>query len=99
MNSSPQGSTGIVLLVHDGPERPAVFEAFEQVPYLFNTVKAQSFVDMVKGFPSEDASIQNIRGAFATISTSELSPRFVEAINQECAVRSRYRHRICDKHC
>jgi len=76
----------LALFFHDSPEKPASFAAFEAIPHLVNTLKSQSFLSFVKGIPSDLAVLANIRGAFATISTSEITSRFTSVIKEECEV-------------
>ena len=95
MGTSPLGNTGLALLFHDGPEKPLIFEAFESIPYLLNTVKTQSFAQMVKSVPAEVAQVTNIRGRFATMSTSEITPRFVNAVEEEVNVRTASPSHFC----
>ncbi|KAK5653719.1 hypothetical protein OQA88_8750 [Cercophora sp. LCS_1] len=84
IGASPIGNTALALFFHDGPERPASLEPFERIPFLFKAVKQQSFLKFVSSIPSELAQAGNIRGAFATMSTSALTPRFLDAIKKEC---------------
>ncbi|KAK1752816.1 hypothetical protein QBC47DRAFT_63097 [Echria macrotheca] len=84
IGGSPTGPTAIALLFHDGPTKPTSLRAFEAIPHLVDTVETQSFLQFVEGIPSELAQVANRRGAFATFSTSNLTPRFLYAIQAEC---------------
>lgn len=82
--SSPiGGSTSIVLLFHDGPERPRAFDPFIDIPHAVSTMRTQRFYEFVDGIPSEIVALVNFRGAFATISTSGLTTGFLDAVKNE----------------
>ena len=83
---SPLGNTALLLFFHDAASKPASLSPFEAVPHLVNTVKTQSFLNFVKGIPAEVAQVTNPRGAFATLSTSEITLGFVGAVGMECEV-------------
>jgi len=88
ITSSPSGPTTLVLFFHDGPRKPTVFRHFDGIPSAPGMLRARLFVDFVKFFPAEMVKVSNLRGAFATMSTSKLTARFLEAIRNETAVRS-----------
>ncbi|KAK0649838.1 hypothetical protein B0T16DRAFT_410762 [Cercophora newfieldiana] len=84
IGGSPTGNTALALFFHDGPEKPSSFAPFEGIPHLLNTVKSQSFLKFVQSVPSELAQVANVRGAFATMSTSDITAKFAYAIKAEC---------------
>ncbi|KAK4446231.1 hypothetical protein QBC34DRAFT_331723 [Podospora aff. communis PSN243] len=84
IGGSPAGNTALALFFHDGPEQPPSFRAFEKIPHLVSNMKSRSFLNLVQSIPSELAMAANIRGAFATFSTSDLTSRFLFAIKEEC---------------
>ncbi|KAK3339810.1 hypothetical protein B0T25DRAFT_512032 [Lasiosphaeria hispida] len=77
------GTEALVMFFHDGPNKPALFKLFDGIPAILNTNRAWKFSKYVKSIPSDLAQLTNIRGAFATFSTSTLTPRFLEAIRNE----------------
>jgi len=81
------GSTALVLLFHDAAEKPDAFNLFTNIPYIINTMRAQPFSNFIDSIPSEVVALTNIRGAFATISTSALTMAFLDAIKNETDVR------------
>lgn len=87
--SSPiGGSTSLVLFFHDGPERPKAFDPFIHIPHAVSTMRSQPFYEFVDGIPSEIVALVNFRGAFATISTSGLTTKFLDAVKDETDVSS-----------
>lgn len=87
--SSPiGGSTSLVLFFHDGPERPKAFDPFIDIPHAVSTMRSQPFYEFVDGIPSEIVALVNFRGAFATISTSGLTTKFLDAVKDETDVSS-----------
>ena len=80
------GPTTLVLFFHDGPTPPASFDAFESIiPLtLLQNVRTQSFSSFVSSIPSQ-LSV-NPRGTFDTLSTTALTPAFVDAVRQEADV-------------
>ena len=86
LEGSPLGTTALVLFFHDGPEKPASFEVFDDIKPLIKAVKAQSFVSFVNTFPAQVRQLTNIRGGFISFSTTELSQTFLEAIREETDV-------------
>ncbi|KAK3484765.1 hypothetical protein B0T13DRAFT_486087 [Neurospora crassa] len=84
LDGGPLGTTAEVLFFHDGPDKPASFELFDNIAPLVKTVSlSQSFVDFVQSIPAQVPELTNIRGAFITFATSELSQTFLEAVKQE----------------
>ncbi|KAK0704397.1 hypothetical protein B0H67DRAFT_544760 [Lasiosphaeris hirsuta] len=77
------GVQSLVIFFHDGPEKPALFKLFDGIPAILNTNRAWSFSKYAKSIPSDLAQLINIRGAFATFSTSSLTRRFLAAIRNE----------------
>ncbi|KAB5516975.1 hypothetical protein GE09DRAFT_1262901 [Coniochaeta sp. 2T2.1] len=85
VTSGVLGITPLVLFFYDGPNRPAAFDAFNftNITPLLDLRKSQSFYSFQQSFPSDDASILNIRGTSHTLSTNQLTPGFVEAVRAE----------------
>lgn len=81
LQGSPLGPTALVLYFYDGPERPAVYDGFKGIPALIDSSRSQSFISFIKAFPSQ--LVTNVRGAFATLSTSSLTPKFLAAIKAD----------------
>ncbi|KAK7720388.1 hypothetical protein SLS57_005477 [Botryosphaeria dothidea] len=75
------GTNALVIFFYDGPTRPESFSYFDGLKATISTVKSQTFSDFVAGFPSN--IITNARGTFHTLSTSKLTPTFVEAVRKE----------------
>lgn len=75
----------MALLFFDGPEKPPIFDLFDGLPTTLDNVGTKSFPSFIRSFPSYLAL--NARGTFATISTSEISERFLDAVKQEADVR------------
>ena len=86
MEASATGNSVFLLQFYDGPEKPAAFDIFDElvdaIPVL-KTTRSQSFKSFINGFPSPLKQLTNWRGAFITISTSQLTPNFLEAIRVE----------------
>ncbi|KAK4220715.1 bifunctional solanapyrone synthase [Podospora fimiseda] len=81
LDGGPLGTTALVLFFHDGPSKPVVFNAFDGIPYLSSTTGLSSFTTFLTKFPSY--IVRNLRGRFATISTSGLTPGFMAAIKNQ----------------
>lgn len=79
------GTIAIVNFFYDGPVKSPSFDVFDGIPTLYSTVQTQNFSSFVGGIP--DAPVPNLRGAFASFSTSELTPDFLAAIRNEFNVR------------
>ena len=77
--------TPIVFAFHDGPDKPAAFDVFDQFLPVLDTTGRKPFKDLVAGFPFD--LVVSVRGTFATFSTTALTPRFLEAVKDEAAVR------------
>ncbi|KAK4131573.1 FAD-binding domain-containing protein [Trichocladium antarcticum] len=81
LNGDALGTKAMVLFFHDGPQKPQSFDMFDGIPTILDNVGRKSFRGLINSFPSY--LVQNVRGAFATVSTSELSGRFLEAVQKE----------------
>ncbi|KAL1642408.1 hypothetical protein SLS58_005482 [Diplodia intermedia] len=81
ISGSTWGTTTMVLFFYDGPERPKAFAPFDNIASTISHTKAQSFVDFVKGFPAN--YLPQARGTFHTLSTSKLTPGFLNAVRNE----------------
>lgn len=57
---------------------------FDRFLPALDTTGPKSFADMVASFPFD--LLISARGAFATFSTTALTPRFLEAVKDEAAV-------------
>lgn len=79
------GTTAMALFFYDGPDKPEIFDMFDGLPVLLSNVGRKSFRGLVSSFPAN--LVLNLRGTFATISTSELSARFLQAVKREADVR------------
>ncbi|KAK4208241.1 hypothetical protein QBC37DRAFT_80310 [Rhypophila decipiens] len=77
------GATALLLFFYDGPNKPDSFKLFDDITPLVSTVKQQTFVQFLNGIPSRLGQVRNPRGAFITMSTSEISQRFVDVVNAE----------------
>ena len=80
------GTSALVLFFYDGPTPSASFDAFESiVPLtLLPNVRTQTFSPFVAGIPSK--LTVNPRGTFDTLSTSSLTPSFIQAVKNEADV-------------
>ncbi len=85
LEGSSLGVDCFALLFYDGPEKPAIFDLFEGFSTIFNNVGTKSYRDFIRSFPTD--MIMNMRGTFATLSTTALTTRFLEAIREETDVR------------
>ncbi|EKG19765.1 hypothetical protein MPH_02911 [Macrophomina phaseolina MS6] len=88
LSGAVTGVTALVLFFYDGPDRPESFAPFDDLLITISTVKSQTFSDFVKGIPSELAI--NARGAFHTMSTSSLTPKFLDAVKNETEVLGKF---------
>ncbi|KAL1625433.1 hypothetical protein SLS54_003525 [Diplodia seriata] len=84
ISGSTTGTTSMVLFFYDGPERPESFAPFDNIASTISHTKTQSFVDFVKGFPAN--YLPQARGTFHTLSTSKLTPGFLNAVRNETDV-------------
>lgn len=75
------GTTALVLYFYDGPERPSAYDGFKGIGAVIDSTTSQTFVSFVKSFPSE--LVTNVRGTFATLSTSQLTPKFLTAVKAD----------------
>ncbi len=79
------GVSAMLLLFYDGPVKPAIFSLFDGLLTILDNTGTKSFKNLVSSFPSE--LVLNLRGTFATFSTTAVAPVFLEAIRAEAAVR------------
>lgn len=86
MEGSPIGTTAIGIFFYDGPEKPDGFKLFDGITPLADTVGRKPFAKFVAGIPAPLSQLRNPRGGFITMSTSEISQRFVEAVRAEVDV-------------
>jgi len=94
--SSPiGGSSALVLFFHDAGKKPQSFDRFTRIPHLVNTMRAQRFFELVDSIPSEIVALVNFRGAFATMSTSALTPTFLDAVKNETDVCASLAYGFC----
>ncbi|KXX82951.1 Bifunctional solanapyrone synthase [Madurella mycetomatis] len=81
IEGGPLGTSALALFFYDGPEKPPSFDLFDGIPHLLNNVGTKTFSSLIASFPAY--LVLNARGTFATVSTSELSERFLEAVKHE----------------
>ncbi|KAK4164091.1 bifunctional solanapyrone synthase [Cladorrhinum sp. PSN259] len=81
LDGGPLGTTAMVLFFHDGPTKPAVFDTFDGILHLSSSTGPSSFTTYITKFPSY--IVRNLRGRFATLSTSALTPGFMAAIKNQ----------------
>ena len=74
-------ATPVVLLFYDGPNEPASFAPFKNIPAIVSDVKTRTFSSLVKSSPDQGTSGQ--RGAFHTLSTTGYTFAFIDAIRKE----------------
>lgn len=94
LGGSALGPYALVLFFYDGPEKPPSFDLFDGLPtdptratlltVSADNVGQKNFVGFINSIPSYLA--KNVRGAFATLSTSALPSRFLEAIKEQAEV-------------
>lgn len=75
----------MLLLSYDGPEKPAIFNLFDGLLTILDNTGQKTFKELINSFPSYLAV--NVRGRFATFSTTKLTARFLEALRADAAVR------------
>ncbi|KAK4235403.1 bifunctional solanapyrone synthase [Achaetomium macrosporum] len=75
------GVSSQTLFFYDGPEKPQIFDMFDGLPTTLDNTGQKSFAQLINSFPSY--LVFNIRGTFATFSTSRLTARFLEAVRAE----------------
>lgn len=87
VSGSPLGTSTLVIFFYDGPTQPASFDGFESIIPLtiLQNVGTQSFSSFISSIPSTLAV--NPQGTFDTLSTSALTPGFIQAVKQEADVR------------
>jgi hypothetical protein len=90
LSGSLLGTTALVIFFYDGPTAPASFDVFESIVPLtiLPNVRTQSFSSFVSSIPSK--IVVNPRGTFDTVSTSALTPAFVQAVKEEADVGTYY---------
>lgn len=72
----------VLIIFYDAPTAPAIFGVFDNIGTpLINTVGQQTYAAFVAGTPDE-AEAGN-RGAFASLSTTDLTVKFMDAIYNE----------------
>ncbi|KAL1857352.1 hypothetical protein Plec18170_003476 [Paecilomyces lecythidis] len=81
LEGSGVGTASLTLFFYDGPSKPAIFDLFDGIPATYNGAKVQSFSQVVEEFPATLET--NVRGTFDTLSTSELTQGFVDAVKNE----------------
>jgi len=80
------GTLPMVNVFHDGPDKPPSLAMFDNITVAFSTVAGnQSFSGMVNSIPT--APTPDLRGTFASFSTSDLPESFLAAIRSEHLVR------------
>jgi hypothetical protein len=73
--------TAILLSFYDGPGRPAAFDPYNNFTALLDTLAVQTFASFSQ---AADSSVESgNRGAFASFSTSDLTPKYLQAIANE----------------
>lgn len=81
LEGSPLGTSALALFFYDGPEKPSSFDVFDNIPWVASTTWQKNWTSFLQSFP---ANLKlNLRGTFATVSTSELTPRFMAAVKNE----------------
>ncbi|OAQ62766.1 FAD binding domain-containing protein [Pochonia chlamydosporia 170] len=75
-------SRAVLLSFYDGPGRPTVFDPFNNISALNSTLKDQTFASFVSSIPTGGSGK---RGAFATLSTSGYTQKFLTAVANETA--------------
>jgi hypothetical protein len=72
------------LFFYDGPEKPAVFDMWDGLLATLDNTGPKSYAQLINSFPAN--LVLNVRGTFATFSTSGLTPGFIEAVRAEAEV-------------
>ena len=88
LSGSLLGTTALVIFFYDGPTSPPSFNTFDSIlPLtLIPNLRTQTFSSFVSSIPSK--LVVNPRGTFDTVSTSSLTPGFVQAVKAEADVRT-----------
>ncbi|SPQ26230.1 7c09011b-95e8-4631-80b9-58097e272ecf [Thermothielavioides terrestris] len=81
LNGNALGAGAMGLFFYDGPEKPAIFDLFDGLATILDNTGQKSFPDLVASFPSY--LVANVRGTFATFSTSGVAARFLDAVRAE----------------
>ncbi|KAK3301730.1 uncharacterized protein B0T15DRAFT_423539 [Chaetomium strumarium] len=69
------------LFFYDGPEKPAIFDMWDGLLTTLDNTGRKSYAQLISSFPAN--LVLNVRGTFATFSTSGLTPGFIEAVRAE----------------
>jgi NAD+--asparagine ADP-ribosyltransferase len=78
-----------VNLFYDGLTKPPSFHVFDNITSAFSTVtNNQSFATFIKNIPG--VPVTDLRGAFASFSTSALPQSFLTAVKSEFEVSTLY---------
>ncbi|OIW31661.1 FAD-binding domain-containing protein [Coniochaeta ligniaria NRRL 30616] len=76
------GTLATVNLFYDGPTEPSSFDVFDGIKSALSTVtNNQSFATFIKSIPG--VPVTDLRGAFASFSTSALPQSFLAAVKSE----------------
>ena len=81
LNNGGGISNSVLLTFYDGPTRPAAFDVFNGIVPLLSNVSSSSYSDLVSRSPSDAES--GTRGAFRTLSTTNLTKGYIQAIYNE----------------
>jgi hypothetical protein len=83
------GTLATVNIFNDGPTKSPSLAVFDNITLAFGTVSGnQSFSNMIKSIPP--VPVPDLRGAFASFSTSDLPECFLEAVKREHLVSGRF---------
>jgi hypothetical protein len=86
--------TAMGIFFFDGPDKPPAFDEFDGIPAILDNVGEKTWTSFLASIPAY--LVLNARGAFATVSTSEISASFLAAVQQEaevCLLLSRWPER------
>lgn len=84
LDGGPLGTTAMVLFFYDGPSKPDVFNLFNGIIHLTSNTGTSSFTSYIPKFPAY--IVTNLRGRFATISTSAFTSGYLAAIKNQTDV-------------
>jgi hypothetical protein len=79
------GVTSLVLFFYDGPEKPEIFDMFDELLAILDNTGKKSYKNLIGSFPAQ--LVLNARGTFGSFSTTILTNRFIDAVKQEVEVR------------
>lgn len=79
------GVTSLALFFYDGPEKPEIFDMFDELLTILDNTGKKSYKSLISSFPAQ--IVLNSRGTFGSFSTTSLTSRFIEAVKQEVEVR------------